>query len=113
MQIIIIRKRIESDFHLCTHPSIGIQYAPIAETRLSTVRYDKAGVLGLAESKTVNKPVLRVGLVVIAMYFPSELVTGVPVDMPSTPAVVKSAEPSAIFNAVTNELHFPREASER
>ena len=85
----------------------------MAETRLSASGKLSAGVLGSAESKTVNKPELVVGLVVIAIYFPSELVTGVPVDMPSTPAVVKSAEPSAIFNAVTNELHFPREASER
>ena len=76
----------------------------MAETRLSTVRYDTKGVLGLAESKTVNRPVLKVGLVVIAMYFPSELVTGVPADRPSTAAVVKASVPSAMFSTVTYAL---------
>ena len=57
-----------------------------------------------AESKTVNSPVPKVGLDVIKMYLPSELVTGVPEDRPSTAAVVKASVPSAMFSVVTYEL---------
>ena len=78
----------------------------MAETRLSASGKLSAGVLVSAESKTVNKPEPMVGLVVIKTYFPSELVTGVPADRPSTGAVVKTSVPSAMFNAVTYELHY-------
>ena len=78
----------------------------MAETRLSVSGKLSAGVLGSAESKTVNKPELVVGLVVVKTYFPSELVTGVPAAVPSTGAVVNTSLPSAMFNAVTYELYF-------
>ena len=66
----------------------------------------------MAESKTVNSPVPKVGLDVIKTYLPSELVTGVPADEPSTAAVVKTSAPSATFSAVTAVLHSSKETLE-
>ena len=62
----------------------------------------------MAESKTVNSPVPKVGLDVIKMYLPSELVTGVPEDRPSTAAVVKASVPSAMFSTVTAVLQYSK-----
>ena len=62
----------------------------------------------MAVSKTVNRPETKDGLVVVTTYFPSALVTGVPVEMPLIAAVVKSSDPSAISSTVTNELHSLR-----
>lgn len=97
-------KKPEKVHHL-TYPCTGCQETPTAETRPAVMGMDKRGVPGLALSKTVNRPELKDGLVVVTMYFPSELVTGVPVEVPLMAAVVKSSEPSAISSAVTNELH--------
>ena len=56
-------------------------------------------------SKAVNRPVLRVGLVVTKMYCPSEVDTGVPTAVPEIEAVVNITDPASELKAVTVELH--------
>ena len=78
----------------------------MADTRLLAISYESAGVLGSEMSKTVNRPVLRVGLVVTKMYCPSEVVTGVPTALPEMGAVVNISDPSSGLSALTVVLHW-------
>ena len=78
----------------------------MADTRLLAIVYESAGMLGSEMSKTVNKPVLRVGLVVTMMYCPSEVVTGVPTAFPEMGEVANISDPSAELSAITVVLDW-------
>lgn len=78
----------------------------MADTRLLAIVYESAGMSGSEMSKTVNRPVLRVGLVVTMMYCPSEVVTGVPTAFPEMGEVANISDPSVRLSAITVELHW-------
>ena len=78
----------------------------MADTRLLAIVYESAGMSGSEMSKTVNRPVLRVGLVVTMMYCPSEVVTGVPTAFPEMGEVANISDPSAELSAITVVLHW-------